>query len=128
MLATSSELRAWLRLPADDFDTDAADLVLESAEMSVRAVPGVGRALDVLEAEHTDPTTYDLWRTAKMVVLEHAAGVFANPEGTMQRRLDQAGSVSFADSRHSARDLTKGQRDRLLVSLRSTGLHSLELS
>lgn len=128
MLAATTELRAWLRWPADDFDSDAAELVLEAAEMAVRAVPGVGRALDTLEAESVSHMDTDLWRTAKMVVLEHASGVYPNPEGAMQRRIDQEGSVSFADSRHSARDLTRGQKARLQTAMRSAGLHSLELS
>lgn len=128
MLAATTELRYWLRWPEADFDTQAAGLVLESAEMAVRAVPGVSRALDALEAQSASHTDTDLWRTAKLVVLEHASGMYTNPEGVMQRRIDQEGSVSFADSRHSARDLTKGQKARLQTAMRAAGLHSLELS
>lgn len=128
MLAATAELRAWLRWDEGDFDAGAAELVLESAEMAVRAVPGVARALDTLETESASPMDTDLWRTAKMVVLEHASGMYPNPEGVMQRRIDQEGSVSFADSRHSARDLTKGQKARLQTAMRAAGLQSLELS
>lgn len=128
MLTTTDDLRAWLRWPADDFDVDAAVLVLEAAETLVRSVSNVGKALDHLDAEAASPEDTDLWRTAKMVALEHAAGVYGNPDGAMQRRIDQAGSVSFGDSRHSVRDLTRGQRERLKASLRSSGLHSVALS
>ena len=120
------DLRVWLRLPVDDFDVDAAVLHVESAESAVRSV--VGDALDVLRANSEDPTGTRLWREARAVALEHAALTYPNPEGVLQRRIDGVGSTSFADSRHSTRDLTRGQRARLKAAVRATGLQSVRLT
>lgn len=126
LLVEPDDLRVWLRIPVNDFDTAAAELVLESAEMSVRSV--VGHALDILEDHTPGHEGTDLWRTARAVCLEHAATIMPNPEGVLQRNVYQAGSVSFADSRHSARDLTRGQKERLRSSLaRSQSLVSVRL-
>ena len=127
LLVEPDDLRVWLRIPADDFDTAAAELVLESAEMSVRSV--VGHALDVIIEHTANYADTDLWRTASAVCLEHAATIMPNPEGVLQRNVYQAGSVSFADSRHSARDLTRGQKERLRSSIaRSQSLVSVRLT
>lgn len=125
-LATADELRTWLRLPTEDFDTAAAELYLDSAEQVVRR--HVGTALDALNEASATPTETDLWREARFVVLEHAAHTLPNPEGAMQKRIDQVGSTSHADSRHATRDLTKGQEERLKAAAGRSGLQSLALS
>lgn len=125
-LATADELRTWLRLPTEDFDTAAAELYLDSAEQTVRRY--VGRALDALDEASSTPTDTDLWREARFVVLEHASHTLPNPEGAMQKRIDQVGSTSHADSRHATRDLTKGQVERLRSAAGRTGLQSLVMS
>ena len=117
MLVDAEELRAFRRVPPDDpdWDTDAAELVIELAESKVRAV--VGGLLDEAEAG-SDPK--DEWRVgiARSVVLEHAAHRYPNPDGVLQERVDQIGSRSYADSRHSVTDLTRDQRQRLKVAFR----------
>lgn len=118
-LILTFELRDSLGLDADQFNEERASGAIDEVNALAVVYAGGQAAVDTMQSD--DPDAYEALR---QVVKRFAKRVYSNPEGVLQKNVQNVVSTSYADSSRSAHGLDRTLQNAVRMAIRGSSVQT----